>query len=168
MKATDYRRALAGEIILMSPAGEALLRERLRLLDVEMVDLKVKLGYDAQDYPDLRENTTFGDMTMKVQLDLPRQIGDLRAKLVAAEVVSKEPGVKISFGSKFRAAIADNEPIDYVMLGPVEASYMKPKHGAQIISYMSPIGRAVWGAKLGDERSLELSTGSKRILILDQ
>jgi transcription elongation GreA/GreB family factor len=161
----QYDAAIRGEILLMSPYGQEALRARLEDLRIERLKLEGDLGYAAQDYPDLRENAIYGDLAMKIQLDIPRQIDDLRDMLTRAVIIDISPARIIGFGTRFIATIHQTKTT-FLMAGPAEVAFA-PDTNLQTISYVSPLGRAIWAARAGDTRHFEAG-GHARTVEIDE
>lgn len=159
VSAKDYQAALRGEIVLMTPVGRQAIDARMQALKAEKAQAEYDLGYAAQDYPDLRENAIYGDLAIKIQLDLPHQVDELRTMLGKARVVDGLSKKGIGVGSRFRARFGDMEN-DYWLVGPAEAMMLETTEPVVAVSYLSPLGRAVWGAKAG--RIVQYEAGGAR------
>ncbi|HSX01510.1 MAG TPA: GreA/GreB family elongation factor [Candidatus Saccharimonas sp.] len=149
VSAKDYAAALRGDIILMTPAGHQAIYDKLGNLREERAKLEYDLGYAAQDYPDLRENAIYGDLSMKIQLDLPYQVDELHASLEKARIIEGPPAGKVGLGS-WLTLEQDGAEYDYQLVGPVEVRLLADETKVQLVSYLSPLGRAVWGKRTGE------------------
>lgn len=165
----QYQAALRGEIILMTAKGQQAIHDRLEVLRVEKAELERRLGLDAADYPDLRENATYGDLSMKIQLELPRQVDDLRQMLekavVAPIAAASAAHLKLTFDTRFTAVINQSVPTEFWLAGPTEITLLEAPSDVQPVSYLSPLGRAVWGAKLGSVVSFEIDGATRTVEI---
>lgn len=166
ISAKDYRAALRGEIILMTPLGRQAIDARLAALRAEKAQAEFDLGYAAQDYPDLRENAIYGDLAIKIQLDLPHQVDELREMLDKSRVVDGLPKKGLGLGSRFRARFGEFENY-YWLVGPAETMLLKESDEQQAVSYLSPLGRVVWGAQAGQIVEFEVGGETRAIEVLE-
>lgn len=166
VNAKDYQAALRGEIILMTPLGRRAIDARLVALRAEKTQAEYDLGYAAQDYPDLRENAIYGDLAIKIQLDLPHQVDELRGMLDKARVVESPPKKGLGLGSRFRARFGESES-EYWLVGPAETMLLEERPDYLAVSYLSPLGRAVWGAQAGREVEFEAGGETRTVEVTE-
>lgn len=147
------RRALSNEIVLASSLGIEILNRKILDTKEEIVNVTKKMKAAAIADPDLPENTEFKELKVRLQFELPRTLADLRdleRKTILFE--EKVPG-KISFNSTFMARVeyssVDFEENNFRLLGPIEAGEKASAlEDEKVISYLSPLGRAVLGKDL--------------------
>lgn len=163
----DYQAALRGEIVLMTPVGRQAIDVRMQALKAEKAQAEYDLGYAAQDYPDLRENAIYGDLAIKIQLDLPHQVDELREMAGKARVIDGLSKKGLGIGSRFRAKFNDIEN-DYWLVGPAETMLLEASEPVTSVSYLSPLGRAVWGAKAGKTVEFEAGGAVRSIEIMTE
>lgn len=160
-KSTALRaQALQQEIILVSQPGLAALKAKIPQLRDQHKDLLKALGSTIEDYPDVRENTTYDFLKHKIEADLPADLYDVKEKLTKARVYRESLADAIGFGDKFLAA-SDAGEDEYFLLGPIEANENFMIDGVGTVSYLSPLGQAVWGIKSGSQASVKLPSGTR-------
>ncbi len=161
--------ALSGDIILVTDVGAAALEQVIENKKAEIAAEQRAMGQAAADDPDLPENTTFKEIKTRLQFELPRQLNELREKQDKAIVYSEANTSQIGFGTVFEADmyyldVDEKESERFILLGPVEAMYMKDQFpGLVVISYLSPIGRGLWGKAYHDQATHQIETPSGNI-----
>jgi transcription elongation factor GreA len=108
----------------------------------------------ARELGDLRENADY-HAAREEQSFLEGRIQAIEATLrtaVVAEAVASEAG-RAGLGSRVRVEVAGDE-LEFTIVGPTESS---PADGR--ISDASPVGRALVGARAGDEISVRTPRG---------
>jgi transcription elongation factor GreA len=87
-----------------------------------------------------------------------RSIADLEDKLSRAQVIDPKTlsGDKIVFGATVTLLDEDDKPVRYQIVGQAEAD---AKLG--MISYNSPLGRALIGKQVGDDIEVIVPAGEK-------
>jgi len=143
---------------LVSPPALEALRDKIPQIRSRHKDLLRALGATIEDYPDLRENATYDVIKNKIDIDVPADLYGVREKLLKAVPYSESLKDAIGFGDKFTAA-SDAGESQYYLLGPIEASESFSVDGVGAVSYLSPLGRAVWGAKSGSTCEVKLPAG---------
>ena len=148
---------------LMTYAGLKKLEDELHELKVvrrKEVAEKIK---EAREQGDLSENAEY-DAAKDEQRDIEARIEELEAILKNAEVVVEDEAdtEKINVGCK--VVVYDEEfeeEVEFKIVGSTEANSLQGK-----ISNESPLGKALIGAKVGDEISVEAPAGMMNYKIL--
>ena len=145
--------------------------EGLKAYEDELHDLKVvkraevaERIKEAREQGDLSENAEY-DAAKDEQRDIEARIEELEKILKNAEVVVDEDVDldKVSVGAKVKLLdIAANEEIQYSIVGSSEANSLKGK-----ISNESPVGKALIGAKVGEEVIVETQMGEFTYKVLE-
>jgi transcription elongation factor GreA len=136
-------------------------REGLENLNAELVDLRTVQRPEiinrvavARSHGDLKENAEY-EYARKEQSFMEGRIQTLEQMIRQAEVIETgEASDSVRLGSTVDVE-SDGERETYVIVGSTEA---KPAAGR--LSNASPVGRALLGARAGDEVSVELPSGS--------
>ena len=155
----------------MADKKNILTYEGLKNLEEELQDLKVYKRKEvadkikeAREQGDLSENAEY-DAAKDEQRDIEARIEEIEKILKNAEVVVEEDVDldKINIGC--RVTIKDleyDEDLVYKIVGSTEANSLKGK-----ISNESPVGRALIGAKKGEEIEVETQAGVLKYKILE-
>src|SRR5438876_11885802 len=116
----------------------------------------------AREWGDLKENAEYHD-AKNDQAHLETKIKRLREQLVAVEVREVEAQTDIvGFGSTVEVEDAGSARRQaYTLVSAHEAS---PGDGK--LSIESPVAKALVGARVGDERTLETPRGERRLKIV--
>lgn len=148
---------------LMTYAGLKKLEDELHDLKVvrrKEVAEKIK---EAREQGDLSENAEY-DAAKDEQRDIEARIEELEAILKNAEVVVEDEAdtEKINVGCKVLVYDEEfEEEVEFKIVGSTEANSLQGK-----ISNESPLGKALIGAKVGDEISVEAPVGMMNYKIL--
>ena len=148
---------------LMTYAGLEKLEDELHDLKVvrrKEVAEKIK---EAREQGDLSENAEY-DAAKDEQRDIEARIEELEAILKNAEVVVEDEAdtEKINVGCKVLVYDEEfEEEVEFKIVGSTEANSLQGK-----ISNESPLGKALIGAKVGDEISVEAPVGMMNYKIL--
>lgn len=137
------------------------LLENLKVVRRKEVAQKLK---EAREQGDLSENAEY-DAAKDEQRDIEARIEEITAILKTAEVVVEDEVDldKISIGCKIKILDVEyNEEEEYKIVGSTEANSLKGK-----ISNESPLGRALIGAKVGDEVKVETPGGEVVYKVLE-
>ncbi len=149
----------------MTVRGANLLRDELKKLKSEDRPLVIKAIAEARAHGDLKENAEY-HAAKDQQGFIEARIKDIEAKLSNTEVIdvtTVDAKGKVVFGStvKLLDLQADSE-IVYTIVGEDEADI---KTG--LISYTSPIARAIIGKIDGDEVSFSAPGGEKHYEVIE-
>ena len=118
----------------------------------------------AREYGDLKENAEYHAAKEK-KAKLEAKISTLQDYLSRAEIVAIEDLAhdKISFGSSFKIMDLDSEEeLEFSVVGLMESSIEK-----RLISYHSPLVKALLGKVEGDEVSVIMPNGEKDYEVLE-
>ncbi|MCJ7805295.1 hypothetical protein MUP46_01485 [Patescibacteria group bacterium] len=157
------RLALKGEVILASEEGIGILDGQIDRTKNEAASLKLRLGEVARQDPDLPENIEFKEIKTKLQFEIPRKLDDLGRKKAKTIVFQENQDGAIRFGTLFEARIeypTETTSGVFVFLGPIEAAAGKieAKPEAQVISYLSVVGKALWGYDPNSGKPVQFET----------
>jgi transcription elongation factor GreA len=115
---------------------------------------------EARELGDLKENAEYHAAKDDQGL-LESKIRNLEAKVRTARVVEQAEGDTVGIGTRVTVVDVETGSSDqYVVVGAAEADPL-----ASRISYESPIGRALTGARSGDTVTVELPRGSMELRI---
>ncbi|MGQ0698751.1 MAG: transcription elongation factor GreA [Panacagrimonas sp.] len=144
--------------------GEQKLREELRVLKSESRPRVIAAIAEARAHGDLRENAEY-HAAKEQQGFIEGRIGEIEGKLAAAQVIDiskMDPGGKIIFGTTVKVVDTDTEDeFRYCIVGDDEAD---SKNG--LISYNSPIARALIGKVEGDVVEVAAPGGRRELEII--
>jgi len=124
-------------------------------LEKELVELKSRRGEvaakisAARDFGDLSENAEY-DVAREEQGLVETRISEIENILMNTEIIKAASGSKIGLGSQVELKTG-KKVISYTIVGPVEADPLAGR-----VSNESPIGKALFGKKVGD--SVEFTT----------
>jgi transcription elongation factor GreA len=127
-------------------------------LELELSELKSRRGEvatkisEARDFGDLSENAEY-DVAREEQGLVETRISEIEDILMNADIIKGGCGTKICLGSKVDLSIG-KKMVSYTIVGPVEADPLSGK-----ISNESPIGKALFGKKVGDEIVIATAKG---------
>ena len=149
----------------MTVRGANLLRDELKKLKSEDRPSVIKAIAEARAHGDLKENAEY-HAAKDQQGFIEARIKDIEAKLSNTEIIdvtTVDAKGKVVFGStvKLLDLQADSE-IVYTIVGEDEADI---KTG--LISYTSPIARAIIGKSEGDEVSFSAPGGEKYYEVIE-
>ncbi len=115
----------------------------------------------ARAHGDLSENAEY-HAAKERQGQVEATIGDLEDKLSRAQIIDPASlsGDKIVFGATVTLMDEDDKPVKYQIVGQAEADAK-----AGMISYNSPLGRALIGRQVGDEVEVTVPSGDKFYLV---
>ncbi|MDQ4419867.1 transcription elongation factor GreA [Sphingobium sp. DEHP117] len=140
----------------MLAIGYEKLNEQLRTLKAERPQI-VDAIEEARAHGDLSENAEY-HAAKERQGQVEASIADLEDKLSRAQVIDPKTlsGDKIVFGATVTLLDEDDKPVRYQIVGQAEAD---AKLG--MISYNSPLGRALIGKQVGDDIEVVVPAGEK-------
>lgn len=143
----------------------------LKKLEDELQDLKVvrrkeiaQKIKEAREQGDLSENAEY-DAAKDEQRDIELRIEELEKLLKNAEVVVEDEIEldKINVGCVVKVYDVEfDEELEFKIVGSTEANSLQNK-----ISNESPVGRALIGAKVGDNVVVETQAGNIEYKVLD-
>ena len=116
---------------------------------------------EARAHGDLSENAEY-HAAKERQGQVEASIADLEDKLSRATIVDPATlsGDKIIFGATVTLLDDDEKPVKYQIVGPYEADAKKG-----MISYNSPLGKALIGRKVDEEIEVIVPSGDKFYLV---
>lgn len=144
----------------MLAVGYEMLNSQLRELKAER-PLIVDAIEEARAHGDLSENAEY-HAAKERQGQVEATIADLEDKLSRAQVIDPTTlsGDKVVFGATVTLLDEDDKAVKYQIVGQAEAD---AKLG--MISYNSPLGRALISRSIGDEVEVTVPSGDKFYLI---
>ena len=115
----------------------------------------------ARAHGDLSENAEY-HAAKERQGQVEATINDLEDKLSRAQIIDPThlSGDKIVFGATVTLQDEDEKPVRYQIVGQAEADAK-----AGMISYNSPLGRALIGRVVGEEVEVSVPSGDKFYLV---
>ncbi|SCW49046.1 GreA/GreB family elongation factor [Sphingobium faniae] len=140
----------------MLQMGYDKLTAQLRELKAER-PLIVDAIEEARAHGDLSENAEY-HAAKERQGQVEATIADLEDKLSRAQVIDPTTlsGDKVVFGATVTLLDEDDKPVRYQIVGQAEADAK-----AGMISYNSPLGRALISRQVGDEVEVSVPSGDK-------
>ena len=118
---------------------------------------------EARAHGDISENSEYDDAKER-QAHIEGRIREIEARLALAEVIDitkVPPSDRVIFGTTIELEDQDTgDTITYRIVGTEEADVK-----AGLISYSSPIGRALIGRSVGDEVRFETPKGTRTVVI---
>ncbi len=148
----------------MTVEGHRALQEELQRLKGEERMKAVRAIEEARAHGDLSENAEY-DAAKNAQGMLEGRIRDIEGKLSTAQVidVSSLSGDKVVFGATVRLSDCDSgEERVLTIVGEDQADV-----DSGLISFSSPIARAMMGKKVDDTVKVRLPAGEKEYEILE-
>ncbi|MBN8830333.1 MAG: transcription elongation factor GreA [Sphingomonadales bacterium] len=144
----------------MLQLGYDKLNEQLRALKAERPKI-VDAIEEARAHGDLSENAEY-HAAKERQGQVEATIADLEDKLSRAQIIDPTmlSGDKVVFGATVTLLDEDDQPVKYQIVGQAEAD---AKLG--MISYNSPLGRALIGRQVGEEVEVTVPAGEKFYLV---
>ena len=151
------------EKFIVSKEGFDKKQEELkRMINVEMINLTKELSNASDVSGDVRENVEYNAL-MEKQTILKMSINKLqdeikKAKILLPDNISND---KVNIGCNVTIEDIDlNDTEFYTILGPWDADFEK-----RVLSYRSPIAKALLGKKIDQEISLKLGEQEKKYRI---
>jgi transcription elongation factor GreA len=141
-----------------------MLKEGYELISKELVRLKtierpevIDAIEEARAHGDLSENAEY-HAAKERQGQIEATIADLEDRMSRAVVIDPKElsGDKVVFGATVTLLDEDDKPVKYQIVGQMEADAKKG-----MISYNSPLGRALIGRKLGDDVEVTVPSGDR-------
>ena len=143
------------EKVPMTAEGHDRLEVELKNLKHEQRPAVIKAIEEARAHGDLSENAEY-HAAKEQQGFIESRINDLEGKISRAEVIAPSDlsGETVLFASTVSLADEDDKTFKYQIVGVDEVDVSAGK-----ISYISPIGRALIGRKIGDEIEVKTPRG---------
>ncbi|MDQ5952917.1 MAG: transcription elongation factor GreA [Patescibacteria group bacterium] len=153
----------------MTTEKEYITKEKAEALKAELNDLqsvKRREIIEALEYAkslgDLSENAEY-HQARESQAKLEERIQEINRVLKDAEVVSKKKSDSVGIGSEVEVKKkGDSKSKTFILVGEGEADMSQGK-----ISYQSPLGEALFGAKKGDTVNFKSPVGPIEYKIID-
>ncbi len=149
----------------ITPEGHARLEKELRHAKAVLRPQVVKAIEEARAHGDLSENAEY-DAAKDRQGLLEARIVNLETTLATAEIIdvsSISPSERVIFGTTVTLCnLTTDEEVRYRVVSDYESDV---KNG--MISYTSPLGRAVIGREVGEEVKLIAPGGERKYEIVD-
>jgi transcription elongation factor GreA len=116
---------------------------------------------EARAHGDLSENAEY-HAAKERQGQVEATIADIEDKISRAQIIDPTTlsGDKVVFGATVSLLDEDDKPVKYQLVGEAEAD---AKRG--MISYQSPLGRALIGRQAEDEVEVTVPSGDKFYLV---
>ena len=133
------------------------------LKDVKRPEV-IKALKEARALGDLSENADY-DAARNEQAQIEGRILELEKIIETAEIIEKRDTDKVGLGTTVVLRYLDeddDETEEYRIVGSKETDPSNNK-----ISNESPLAKAIWGAKAGDERTVESPRGKYRVEIVE-
>ena len=150
--------------VLLTPEGRArLLAELEELRTSRRAEVAERLRVSREEGPgDAGDNTQYLETQRELAL-LEARIATIERTLAQAQLVEHKPteaGV-VGLGSSVKVRDEESEEVSYNLVGSAQAN---PRQG--LISYESPVGRALMGRRAGDTVSVETPAGTRQLTIV--
>jgi transcription elongation factor GreA len=134
-------------LLVTRASFEAKQRELKHLIDVEIPENSREIG-EAMSKGDLRENAEYKAALEKQEM-LKAAASRMQEEVQQAQIFNEHEirTDRIGFGTRVRLQnLGTGQSEEYVVLGPWESD-----PGRQVISYLSPLGAALWNHAPGEE-----------------
>ncbi|VAW00106.1 Transcription elongation factor GreA [hydrothermal vent metagenome] len=143
------------EKVPMTAEGHQRLEAELKNLKHEQRPAVIKAIEEARAHGDLSENAEY-HAAKEQQGFIESRINDIEGKVSRAEVIDPRElsGEKVIFAATVSLANEDDKIVKYQIVGVDEVDVPAGK-----ISYISPIGRALIGRRIGDEVEVKTPRG---------
>ena len=162
--AAGKRRNIMSKEIVVTEEGLKKLQEELEFLKTTKRKEVVEAIRVALSFGDLSENSEY-DEAKNEQAKTEARINELEENLKHVKVISDSEVSTdvINVGNIVKVYDEEfEEEIVYTLVGSTEADPLLDK-----ISDQSPIGKAIMGAKVGDEVSVNTPSGTVKLRILE-
>jgi transcription elongation factor GreA len=146
----------------MTPEAHAALQAELQRLETDARREIAERIKTAREWGDLKENSEYHD-AKNDQAHLETKILRIREQLLAADVREVDTRTDVvGFGSTVEVEDAGTgRRTTYALVSPPEAA---PAEGR--LSFDSPVAKALAGARVGEERTLQTPRGERRLTIV--
>lgn len=141
--------ALGWQVVVISEEGKIILEAALEKSKQDIAQASRELGAAADG--DLPENVSFLSTRRHLDDQLYARRDELQVISNCSLVLNEKEAPYLGFGSKFTfTQVGEKTPSRGILLGPVEASLMKPSDFGvdSIVSYHSSVGKKLWGLSL--------------------
>lgn len=149
------------EIPVMTRATWERLRKELERLERELKTTIPATIQKARELGDLKENAEYHSAKLK-QANVSKQVASLQLRLTRARFVEEaelKDGV-VGLGTEV-VLESEQDMTTYWILGEGEHH-----HGDHVISFQTPVARALMGRTIGDEIDLEVEGGRRRYRVV--
>lgn len=146
--------------ILLTKEGVKKLEEELKRREGEMRSKLQETLNQMRSQGDLRENDGYTMAVLDFQNN-EEKILEITQKLEIAEVVTKGKSSVVELGSKVTIECEKGKEKIYYIVGENETNPLESK-----ISYKSPIGASLMGAKKGSSVTIETPSGKNKCKVI--
>jgi transcription elongation GreA/GreB family factor len=150
---------------LLSEIGYKKLLAKRERIHLEMRETQRKIGEVVGIDNDLRENPEYMELQNKATYHLPKQLSQVESVLSSCQVVYSKsiPKVheKVQFGSRVTILYEDGIEERYLILG-----YEESDPSQHIISYLTPIAKAMIGLSVGDIATVQMPSKTKSLEVI--
>jgi transcription elongation factor GreA len=154
---------MKGEVILTESGRKKLADELSELKNVKRKEVAERLK-NAISYGDLTENSEYDDAKNE-QARVEHRIDQIETMLAKARIIDRRhvKTKEVGIGSlvEIKQVGSSKKQFSYRIVGPAEAN---PDN--HMISYQSPVGRALMGLKVGEVASVSAPAGDIRYRIV--
>ena len=149
------------ETLLTEEGYKKLEEELAQLKGPRKMEVAEKIK-QAREYGDLSENSEY-DEAKNEQALLEAKIAEMEAVLRSAKIVEKVSTNSVGIGTTVKLYDYEfEEEIEYHIVGTTEIDIVNSK-----ISLESPVGKALFGKRKGDDVEVEVPDGINKYKILD-
>lgn len=147
--------------------GKAALAERIVKMEGELREKLFELGEQAKRDPDLPENPIWKQLQIEVSVNLPKKIGEAKKILLESMIIEDFLNIfpgrneKVNLGARVIVKYEDGTIKTFVMVGPYDTEIV-----INGLSYLSPLGKSIMRAEVGEEKVFFAPNGEKRITII--
>lgn len=152
---------LEGNILLTAEGARRLEEQLERLRGVERKEVADRIR-EAKAFGDLSENNEY-EVAKEQQAFVEGRILDLKRILNAASIIEPDdvPTDRVGVGSQVEVQDLEfREKWNFQMVGPIEAN------GDDKISYESPVGQGLLGARVGQTVTVDVPAGKLKFKVL--
>ena len=136
-------------------------KRRLAQFEEKLAEAQKEKGEAAYGGDTWHDNFAFEEASRQEDM-LQRSIFELKARMAKAQLVeTPKNSTVVQIGSKVEIQFGDGSVELYTLLDSVSAN---PSKG--IISYNSPLGSAIIGSKLGEEKNFKVGENMHRVKII--
>lgn len=151
--------------------GYEVLLQKLAALEKKRKKMLTELGEQAERDSDLPENPIWKQLQVELRFNLPKEMSDLQKIISESRIIEDElhsqldDQNEIHLGSEVKIRINDNNNDNkekvVVLIGPYDIGVV-----SNGVSYLSPLGKALLGAKKGEERTFTAPKGERKVMTL--